>query len=60
MNLLNLAEIYIKTARPSHLKEQGITDVFGAMLMLRRKLDISERSKIVAVNRYKNLKKGKK
>jgi hypothetical protein len=51
MNILTLANTYIKTTRPSTLKKQRISNIVDAMKLIRHKLDISLRNKKVALNR---------
>jgi hypothetical protein len=50
-NIMELAQVYLETTRPSVLKKQNLNNVVDVMIEIRNRLMIQQRNKKVARNR---------
>jgi hypothetical protein len=55
MDIMELAELYLETTRPSVLKEQKLNNIVDVMTVIRKKLDLQARNKKVRQNQLKRL-----
>lgn len=55
MDIMELAELYLETTRPSVLRKQKLNNMVDVMIIIRKKLDLQVRNKKVRENQLKRL-----